>query len=101
MTSWNSGDILNPLTMPMMNASGDKGWFGWQNDPQIEALKVKFSQAVSLADKKKLAETIQLRAFETASHVPLGQYIHPSAFRKNITGMLPSEATVFWNIEKK
>ena len=101
MTSWNSGDILNPLTMPMMNASGDKGWFGWQDDPQIEALKVKFAQSATVAEKKKIAEKIQLRAFETASHVPLGQYIHPSAFRKNITGMLPSEATVFWNIEKK
>jgi peptide/nickel transport system substrate-binding protein len=101
MTSWNSGDILNPLTMPMMNATGDKGWFGWQDDPQIEALKVKFSQAVSVVEKKKIAETIQLRAIDTASHVPLGQYFHPSAFRSNITGMLPSEATVFWNIQKK
>lgn len=101
MTSWNSGDILNPLTMPMMNAAGDKGWFGWQDDPQIEALKIKFSQTVAVSEKKKIAETIQLRAIETASHVPLGQYFHPSAFRSNITGMLPSEATVFWNIQKK
>ncbi|MDI9333835.1 MAG: ABC transporter substrate-binding protein [Cytophagales bacterium] len=101
MTSWNSGDILNPLTMPMMNAAGDKGWFGWQDDAQIEALKVKFSQASASSEKKKIAEAIQLRAIETASHVPLGQYIHPSAFRSNVSGMLPSEATVLWNIQKK
>ena len=28
----------NPLTMAMMNATGDKGWFGWQDDKTIEAL---------------------------------------------------------------
>ena len=45
MTAWTAGDILNPLTMAMMNTAGDKGWFGWQDDKQIDELKAKFSQA--------------------------------------------------------
>jgi len=100
MTAWDSGDILNPLTMAMLNASGDKGWFGWQDDKQIEDLKVKFSQAPNDIEKKKIAEAIQLRAMETATHIPLGQYNQPSALRLNITGMVPSGAGVFWNIRK-
>ena len=100
MTAWTAGDILNPLTMAMMNAAGDKGWFGWQDDAQIEELKVKFSQASTDADKKKLAEQLQLRAIETATHVPLGQYNNPAALRTNITGLVPGGAQVYWNIKK-
>ena len=100
MTAWTAGDIQNPLTMAMLNASGDKGWFGWQDDKVIEDLKVKFAQASTEAEKKKLAEQLQLRAIETASHVHLGQYNNPAALRTNITGLVPGGAQVYWNIKK-
>ena len=100
MTAWTAGDIQNPLTMAMMNAAGDKGWFGWQDDKVMEDLKVKFAQAGTDAEKKKLAEQLQLRAFETASHVNLGQYNNPAAMRTNITGLVPAGAQVYWNIKK-
>jgi peptide/nickel transport system substrate-binding protein len=100
MTAWTAGDILNPLTMAMMNTAGDKGWFGWQEDKQIDDLKTKFSQASTDDEKKKIAEQIQLRAMETATHVQLGQYINPAAVRKNISGMVASGAQVYWNMKK-
>ncbi|MDP3752162.1 MAG: ABC transporter substrate-binding protein [Polaromonas sp.] len=100
MTAWTAGDIQNPLTMAMLNATGDKGWFGWQDDKVIEELKVKFAQASTEAEKKKLAEQLQLRAIETASHVHLGQYNNPAALRSNISGLVPGGAQVYWNIKK-
>lgn len=100
MTAWTAGDIQNPLTMAMMNASGETGWFGWQDDKQIEELKVKFSQATTDAEKKKLAEQLQLRAIETASHVHLGQYNNPAAVRDNVSGIVPAGAQVYWNVKK-
>jgi len=100
MTAWTAGDIQNPLTMAMLNATGDKGWFGWQDDPLIEELKGKFAQASTEAEKKKLAEQLQLRAIETVSHVHLGQYNNPAALRTNISGLVPGGAQVYWNIKK-
>jgi peptide/nickel transport system substrate-binding protein len=100
MTAWTAGDILNPITMAMMNATGDKGWFGWQDDKQIEELKVKFIAAANDAEKKKIAEQIQLRAMETASHVHLGQYNNPAAHRKTVSGLLGAGAQVYWNVTK-
>jgi peptide/nickel transport system substrate-binding protein len=100
MTAWTSGDILNPLTMAMMNAKGDTGWFGWQKDDELEAIKVKYAQAGTDADKKKFAEMAQLRAIETVSHVALGQYNNPAALRKNVSGLLPAGANVYWGITK-
>ena len=100
MTAWTAGDILNPLTMAMMNAAGDKGWFGWQDDPTLQDLKAQFARAGSDAEKKKLAERAQLRAFETVTHVPVGQYSQPAAVRQGITGLVPAGAQVYWNIRK-
>jgi peptide/nickel transport system substrate-binding protein len=100
MTAWTAGDIQNPLTMAMLNATGDKGWFGWQDDKVIEELKVKFAQAGTETEKKKLAEQLQLRAIETATHVHLGQYNNPAALRSNISGLVPGGAQVYWNIKK-
>ncbi len=100
MTSWTAGDILNPLTMAMLNATGDKGWFGWQDDKTIEELKAKFAQAGTDAEKKKIAEQLQLRAVETVTHVWLGQFYNPAALRPNISGLVPAGAQVYWNIKK-
>ena len=100
LTAWTAGDIQNPLTMAMLNAAGDKGWFGWQDDAVIEELKVKFAQATSDAEKKRVAEQIQLRAIETVSHVHLGQFNNPAAMRRNVEGLVPAGAQVYWNIRK-
>jgi peptide/nickel transport system substrate-binding protein len=99
MTAWAADDIRNPITMAMMNAQGQNGWFGWQDDKTMEDLKGKFVRASSDAEKKKLAEQLQLRAMETASHVQLGQYINPNAARKNVSGFIIG-GQVYWNIKK-
>lgn len=101
LTSWGAVDVSNPLTMPMLNALGDKGWFGWQNEPKIETLKAQFARTTSEVQKKKLAEQIQTVALQTGSHVPLGQYSSQTAFRKNIKGISTNAGVpVFWGVEK-
>jgi peptide/nickel transport system substrate-binding protein len=102
LTAWTAGDISNPLTMAMFNAKGDKGWFGWQDEPRIEKLKDDFARADSIETKKKIASQIQTIAFETATHAPLGQYRQPAAVRDTIDGVLETPGVpVFWNITKK
>jgi peptide/nickel transport system substrate-binding protein len=32
--------------------------------------------------------------------IPVGQYIQPSAWRSNVTGVLRAHLLVFWNIDK-
>lgn len=101
MTAWAAEDVLNPLTMAMMNARGEKGWFGWQDDPELEAMKARFARTIDEDEKKKIAAQIQLRAFATVTHVPLGQYELRAAVRSNVTGLVPSGAQVYWNIRKQ
>jgi peptide/nickel transport system substrate-binding protein len=95
-----STDNLLPLTMSMMNASGSRGWFGWQNDTELEEIKKQFASAKTDAEKKKLADQAQLRAIETVTHVNLGQFNQPAAVRSNVSGIVPAGAHVYWNIKK-
>ena len=67
------------------HARREVGWFGWPSDEKIEKLRDQFTRETDDAKKKKLAEAIQARAFEVATHAPLGEYANPLAARKNIT----------------
>jgi peptide/nickel transport system substrate-binding protein len=101
MTSWNAADVANPVTMAMMNARGDKGWFGWDDDPQLEDIKARFVRASTDAERKKLAEEAQLRALDTATHAPLGQYHSFAAVRRGVvSGLVVADTQVYWNVKK-
>ncbi len=90
----------NPLARPALNASGLNGWFGWQDDPELEALQVQFVEAASLEERQKIAEKIQVRALETVSYIPLGQFTNPAAVRTNVHGLLSAGGQVYWNVSK-
>jgi peptide/nickel transport system substrate-binding protein len=32
------------------------------------------------------------------THLPLGQWYLPAVMRKNVNGMVPAHAPIFWNI---
>ena len=57
-------------------------------------------RATDEGQKKKLAEAIQVRAFEVGTHVPLGEFDAPLAARKNITGFFRQTGNFYWNLKK-
>ena len=99
-TAWVAPDIWNPLTNPAVGAQGDKSWFGWPKDDEIERLRDQFARATDDAKKKSLAEAIQARAFEIGTHAPLGEYVNPLAARRNISGFVTGPGNLYWNIKK-
>jgi peptide/nickel transport system substrate-binding protein len=96
-----ASDALMPVTMVMLNATGETGWFGWLDDPKLEELKMQFARSQTDADKRKSAEAAQLRSIESVTHVNLGQFFLPAAVRKGVTGILPAGANVYWNVAKQ
>jgi peptide/nickel transport system substrate-binding protein len=99
-TAWVAPDIWNPLTNPAVGALGEKSWFGWPSDAMMEKLRDEFARATNDTKKKALAEQIQARAFEIATHAPLGEYVNPLAARRNITGFVTGPGNLYWNIKK-
>ena len=70
-------------------------------DAKLEELRDAWFNAPTQADQKKIAEEMQKRAFETVPYVPTAQFIIPTAFRANLTGVIVSPVTFLWNVEKK
>ena len=94
-------DVWNPISSNTVNATCEKGWFGWACDSDLEALRDRFARETDEGAKKKLAEQIQARAFEIGTHAPLGEYIAPTAVRKGIKGLVIGAGDFYWNIRKE
>ena len=99
-TIWANVDGMNPISMQALNASCEKAWFGWPCDAQIEKLRDAFARTDDEAERKRLAEQVQLRAMEVVTHVPLGEYNAPAAARKQLKGFVTGFFLVPWGIEK-
>jgi peptide/nickel transport system substrate-binding protein len=101
LTSWGSVDVLDPVATSFLNASCEKAMFGWPCDSELEQLRDAFAKETDPVGRKAIAEAVSERAFAYPTHIPLGQYLQPSAFRSNIRGVLVASNVVFWNIEKR
>ena len=101
LTAWQGPDIWNPIANAALDTRGEQsGWFGWGKDDKIVELRAQFMRETDDAKKKKLAEAIQVRAFEVGTHVPLGEFDAPLAARKNITGFFHQTGNFYWNLKK-
>ena len=50
-----AADILNPISNSYMVANGDKAWFGWPTDPEMEKLRDAYAKETDPAKAKALA----------------------------------------------
>ena len=51
-----SADALNPISNSYFVANGDKAWFGWPTDPEMEKLRDAYAKETDPAKGKALAE---------------------------------------------
>ena len=94
-------DITSPAVNFAVRGNGQKGWFGWPDDPKTEELREAWFNATDPAAAKRAAEAVQMRAFEFVPYIPTAQFILPTAYRSNLSGMIIAPMTLMWNVEKK
>ena len=92
-------DAMDPMNNFQLRGSGDKAWFGWPTDPELEELRTAWIFAEDDAARRRLADQIQEAAFRNVPYIPLGQFAIPTAYR-NISGVVPAPAVVMWNVAK-
>ena len=102
LTAWTAADVMNPIAAAGFNAAGDDAWFGWPNDPELEAMRDAFARETDVEAQKQLAEQIQARALGVATHMHAGQYFVPMGYRTDhvdgnfVDGPVP----VFWQVAR-
>ena len=95
------GDALDtPPVHLFLRSNGRDAWFGWPEDALIEQLRAEWLEAAEPAQARRIAGALNRRAMETLPYVPLGYYWQPSVWRRNMTNVFRTPATVFWGMGK-
>jgi peptide/nickel transport system substrate-binding protein len=98
-TFWSGLDQYNPAIHPFLRCNGKGAAPGWPSDATMESLRDEWLAAPDLAAQKKIAVAMQLRAFDVVPYIPLGQQFNPTAYRKDLTGVV-NGIPVFWNVRR-
>ncbi|MGQ0663055.1 MAG: ABC transporter substrate-binding protein, partial [Pseudomonadota bacterium] len=100
-TWWVGTDLANPALNAATRGNGLGAWFGWPTDEPMEKMRDAWFLASDLETQQKIAADIQKRAYETVPYIPTSQFIIPTAYRKNIEGVIVAPVVFLWNVEKK
>ncbi|MFQ3623723.1 MAG: ABC transporter substrate-binding protein [Acetobacteraceae bacterium] len=99
--TWFAGaDCTNPASYLGLRAHGDGAWFGWPNDPAIEAGRDKWFAAANAEEEKAACEEISRAAMISQPFTPTGFYRAYQAWRANVSGINPGPLPWFWGVAK-
>lgn len=98
-TASSGPDQFNPAVHAFLSGKGRSGVVGWPSSSRIEELRNEWFAAEDLAAQKRVAERLQLQAFEDVPYIPAGQWLSPTAHRSNLHGMLTG-FPIFWNLRR-
>ncbi len=99
-TFWSGVDHWNPASHASIRGHGDAAWPGWPTIPAIEAQRNAWFDAPNEAAAKAATTEMQRIAFDQVPYVPTGMYYQPTAYRRNLTGMLKGQPPLFWNLRR-
>ena len=98
--AYNGGyDFLNPAGHLPLRGSGNRAWIGWPTSDKLEALRTAWLETPDPAAQAAIARDIQIQAWQDVPYLPLGSYSQPTAFRRNLTGMLEG-LPIMWNVRR-
>ena len=92
-------DHLSPAYHLVTRGNGRAGVPSWLTDPTLEELRTDWFAAPDLPGQKALAARIQARALEVGAYIPCGQYFQPTAYRRDLDGVLTG-LPLFWNVRR-
>ena len=99
-TWFTAGFIINPVVSAPFRGQGAAGWFGWYDNPKVEAMTQEWLDAKNEEERKKIAAAIQQENYEQVPTVTLGQFQIPTALRRNLAGRVECSSPLFWNIRR-
>jgi peptide/nickel transport system substrate-binding protein len=99
-TSFAAPDISSPAATPLVS-SGGSAWFGWPADKKLEELREAWFSANDEKAAKRAADEMQLEAYKFVPYIPTAQFIIPTAYRSNLSGLIVAPVVFLWNVEKK
>jgi peptide/nickel transport system substrate-binding protein len=91
--------MMNPAAHTYLRGLGTRSLFGWPDSPRLEQLRNSWLDATDLATQQRICRDVQLQAFQDVPYIPLGLYYQPTAYKRELQGMLKG-IPLFYNLRR-
>ena len=88
-----------PTAHNFLRGTGDKATFGWSRSAGLEGLRDQWLGASDDAARLRIAREMQAQAFVDVPYVPLGLFYQPTAYRRDLSGMIQGPP-LFWSVRR-
>jgi peptide/nickel transport system substrate-binding protein len=99
-TWWSGVTIDNPVTNILLRGLGEDGYAGWYRSERMEERVGRWLDAATAADERQAADEVLKEAMDQLPTIPLGMTFVFTAFRKDLSGVLPGVAPFPWNVKR-
>jgi peptide/nickel transport system substrate-binding protein len=93
-------DCSSPATNKAVRANGNGAFFGWPNNPEVEAEVAAWFDAKTFDEEKAAVRPLDKAALDHVVYAPLGFYLRYQARRKNVSGIVPGPLPFCWGVSK-
>ncbi|MES0039462.1 ABC transporter substrate-binding protein [Mesorhizobium sp. M0046] len=102
LTDASDFSFRDPIGSAWLAPTGEKGFAGWVESNEFEALRAKWLDTGTLEERKALAREMQRVWWDVVPIVFMGQFVVPIARRKTLTGLIsvPEAIVPMWNMQK-
>jgi peptide/nickel transport system substrate-binding protein len=94
-------DASTPLTNPYLATPCPNDVAGFPCDEELQRLRRSWWESTDEAERAKLADQIQVRAYQVVPYINGGQWKQYTAVRTNISGVGETTVPVFWEVAKE
>lgn len=99
--TWHAGaDCASPVGNIGIKAGGEKAWFGWPDNPQVEKELATWYDSKSIDEEKAIIARVNKLAMDHVVYIPTGFYYSYQAWRSNLSGITNGPLPWFWGVKK-
>jgi peptide/nickel transport system substrate-binding protein len=91
---------VHPLGNLAIRADGKEPISGWANSPRIEELRAAWLDTNDLEQQKRICVDLQKQLWEDVPFIPMGEYWQATAYRKDLTDVLPGCFATFYGVRR-
>jgi peptide/nickel transport system substrate-binding protein len=84
----------------MLRADGKAAMGGWPTNARIEELRAAWLDTADFEEQKRICTELQKQLWEDALFIPMGEYWQATAYRKDLTDVLPGCFAVFYGVRR-
>ncbi len=91
---------VHPYGNLAIRADGKEVLNGWASSPRIEELRAAWLEAADFEQQKRICTELQKQLWIDVPFIPMGEYWQATAYRKDLTNVLPGCFAAFYAVRR-